>query len=252
MGGMPTTITRPPRLVVMQAVYRAPSSPATSKPTSTLAISDARGHAVVLRQVGLIGPRCQGRLHAVRLDVGGDDPAGAHGLEGADEEQADGADAEDACAHPGLEVAQVDAVEGDAERLDQRDVIALDAVGRGQQQPLRPVHQRAQAAVDGRVPAEPDVGAEVAVAGAADLAVATGVGRLDDDALAFARTRHDDAAHLVAEHQRLVHLRVADAAVLVPVEVGAAEADGGDADELLTGSGDGLRFMVDTDVVGAV
>ena len=45
---------------------------------------------------------------------------------------------------------------------------------------------------------------------------------------------------------------VADAAVLVPVEVGAAEAHGGDAHELLAGGGDGLWFLVDTDVVGAV
>ena len=95
-------------------------------------------------------------------------------------------------------------------------------------------------------------GQRLRVAGAADLAVAAGVGRLDDDALTLARAGHDHAAHLVAEHERLVDDGLADAAVLVPVEVGAAEAYGGDAHELLAGGDDGLGFLVDTDVVGAV
>ena len=177
---------------------------------------------------------------------------GAHGLEGADDEQADGAGPEDARAHAGPEVAQVDAVEGDAQRLQQRDVVALDRVGHRQQQTLRPVHQRAQAAVDGGVAAELHVGAEVGVAGATDVAVAAGVGRLDDDALALARAAHDDAAHLVAQHQRLDDDGLADAAVLIPMQIRATEADCGDAHELLAGGDDGLGFLVDTNVFGAV
>ena len=36
------------------------------------------------------------------------------------------------------------------------------------------------------------------------------------------------------------------------MQVGAAEADGGDADDLLAGSGHGLGFLVDADVLGAM
>jgi hypothetical protein len=102
------------------------------------------------------------------------------------------------------------------------------------------------------VAAEADVGTKVAVASSTDEAVPARVGRLDDDAFAGSRTGHDDAAHLVAQHERLHDPCLTDAAVLIPVEVGAAQADGGDADELLSGRGDGLWFLVDTDVGGAV
>jgi hypothetical protein len=43
----------------------------------------------------------------------------------------------------------------------------------------------------------------------------------------------DDAAGLVAEHERLLHDEVADPAVLVVMHVGAAGADGRDLDEHL-------------------
>jgi hypothetical protein len=99
---------------------------------------------------------------------------------------------------------------------------------------------------------EAHVGTEVVVAHEAVLAPTTGVGRLDDDALALAGTGHDHASELVAQHERLVDDRLADTAVLVPVEVGAAQADRGDTYELLAGRGDGLGFLVDTDVFRAV
>ena len=188
----------------------------------------------------------------MRQRVGGHDASGADGPQRPDEQEADGPRAVDPSAHARPDVAEVDGVEAHAERLEQRDIVALDRVGDRQQQTLRPAHERAQAAVDGSVTAEPDVRAEVAVAGPADEAVSTRVRRLHDDPLALARAGDDEAAHLVAEHERLDHLRLADAAVLVPVEVGAAQPDGGDADELLPRRGDGLGFLVDTDVAGAV
>ena len=76
--------------------------------------------------------------------------------------------------------------------------------------------------------------------------------RLDDDALASARARHDHPAELVSQHQWLADDRFADAAVLVPMEIRPAEADRGDAHELLPGGGEGLWFLMDTDVFGAV
>jgi hypothetical protein len=56
----------------------------------------------------------------------------------------------------------------------------------------------------------------------------------------------------MTQHERLDDARAADAPVLVPVEVGAAEADGSDADELLPRGGCGLGFLVHTDVAGAM
>ena len=90
------------------------------------------------------------------------------------------------------------------------------------------------------------------MAGPAGGAVPARIGRLYDDALIRARAGDDDAAHLVTKDERLHDSGVADAAVLVPVQVGAAEAHGGDADELLARGRHRLRFLVDTDVVGAV
>jgi hypothetical protein len=99
---------------------------------------------------------------------------------------------------------------------------------------------------------EADLRAEVAVAYPAVLTITACVGRLDDDALALARAGDDHAAELVPQDEGLVDDRLADAAVLVPVEVGAAEADRGDTHELLAGGGLGRWFVVDTDVTGAV
>jgi len=100
--------------------------------------------------------------------------------------------------------------------------------------------------------AELDVGTEVAVTCAAVPAHTTGVGRLHDDPLPCPGAGNDDTAHLVTEHERLYDDIVTDAAVLVPMQVRAAEPHGGDAYELFAGCGDGLWFLVDTDVIGAV
>jgi hypothetical protein len=78
---------------------------------------------------------------------------------------------------------------------------------------------------------ELDVGAEVVTAGAALPAPSTGDARLQRDALPRRVSRrarpcaHHHAAGLVAEHERRLDHEVADAAVLVVVHVGAADAD---------------------------
>jgi hypothetical protein len=56
----------------------------------------------------------------------------------------------------------------------------------------------------------------------------------------------------MTEYERLLDDIVTDAAVFIPVQVRTAKAHRGDADDLLAGGGDGLGFLVDTDVIGAV
>ena len=167
-------------------------------------------------------------------------------------DEPDGTGAEDACAHARPDMTEVERVEGDAERLQQRHVIVSDAVRDRQEEALWPGHVGAQRAVDGGVAAELDVRAEIRVTGAAGGAVAARVGRLDDHPQALAGSCRDDTAHLVTEHQRRCDPVEADAPVLVPVQVRAAEAHGRDTHEILPGARDGVRFLVDANVLGAV
>ena len=60
-----------------------------------------------------------------------------------------------------------------------------------------------------------------------------GNGGIEHDALAGAGTARDDAGELVAEDERPVENRVADAALEEPVTIGAAETDAADAHEHL-------------------
>ena len=80
---------------------------------------------------------------------------------------------------------------------------------------------------------EPHVGAQVALAGETECAPAARNGRVEHDALAGAGAGGHDAGELVAEHERAVEQRVADAALEEPVPVGAAEADAAHAHEHL-------------------
>ena len=86
----------------------------------------------------------------------------------------------------------------------------------------------------------------------AALAASAGERRIDGDAPAVERTALDDARELVADHERLREARVADAALLVPVQVGAAEPDRLDAHEALPRAGRLHRLLRNAHVTDAV
>ena len=74
-------------------------------------------------------------------------------------------------------------------------------------------------------PAKRTVGQRLRCPVRADLAAPARHRRVERDALSLAQSARDHAGHLVPEHQRRGELRVADAAVGVPVQVGAAQPD---------------------------
>ena len=111
------------------------------------------------------------------------------------------------------------------ERLGQRDELRFrrpDALGH------RPVKRRRAD--------ELDVGAEICMALTAPLAMSAGLVRIDCDELTAPQAELLDvvaeiAAELVAGHERRLDDGRADAAVLVVVQIAAADADRGDVDQ---------------------
>jgi hypothetical protein len=83
-----------------------------------------------------------------------------------------------------------------------------------------------------------DVGAEIAVALEAPFAMAAGAVRVDGDQRAAFKPEFGDvlgevAAEFVARHEAVADFRGADGAVLVVMEVAAADPDRGDVDQSL-------------------
>ena len=163
------------------------------------------------------------------VDFGGAEGAG--GLGGDDADRA-GAGDQDAAA--GLDLGAFAGPEADGERLDEGGRLVADAVRDVVGEVALDGHVFGEGAVDRRRGVELDVGAQVVPAGFALLAGAAGPLGFDGDPLADAGGVHgasdggDPSGEFVAEDQRVVHDVVADPAVLVVVDVAAADADGGD------------------------
>ena len=75
---------------------------------------------------------------------------------------------------------------------------------------------------------------------------------IDGNAFALTRAGRDDARELVPEHERVLELGVADAALEQPVTVRAAETDGGDAHEHLSRRRRRVRLVVQPQLVRPV
>ena len=200
--------------------------------------------------VSRAGARGGGAPVLERVDGEGDGGAGRR----ADlrEQQPDRPAADDRHAGGDVDVAEVDRVDGDAERLEQR---ARDAVERVRQrvQPVgRPAQVLAERSVPAPVPREPDLRAEVRMALAAQVAALARDRRVDGHAPAGQRPLLHDARELVPDHERRGQPRVADRALLEPVQVGAADADGLHADEALPRFRSRRRLVAQPHVAHAV
>jgi hypothetical protein len=77
-------------------------------------------------------------------------------------------------------------------------------------------------------------------------------GRIDRNALPGTRTGANGPRRLVAEHKRSLEPSVTDAALAEPMEVRAADPDGGDADQSLASGRTGDRRVHDAQVAHAV
>jgi hypothetical protein len=181
----------------------------------------------------------------VRQRLDGQHRRGAGRAGQLDDEQADRSAADDRDARADLDVAQVERVDGHAERLQHGATGVADLVGQGEELAVWPDEELAQATVGGAVPGEPNGRAEVRVALEAAFADAARYRRVDGDPGSGARTRLDDPGELVAEHERPGQHGVADPSLGEPVQVRTAESDRGHADEAVPGWWIGRRGLVD-------
>ena len=221
--------------------------PAASKATSTcLAVPRVAGGDRDL------GARPLGGGTAVLERVDGEHDARAGRDAHLRQQQADRTAADDRHARADADVTEVDRVDGDPERLEQRPGDAVQRLGQRVQPAGRPAQVLLQAAVPAPVTGEPHVGAEVRMALAAQIAVLARDRRVDGDAAAGQRAGLDNARELVPDHQRGVQARVSDRALVEPVQVGSADADGLDAHERLARPRLGLRLVGHAQVADAV
>ena len=178
------------------------------------------------------------RSSAMSRDV---DFGGAEGPGGLGGDDADRAGAGDKHAAAGLDVGAFAGPQPDGERFDQGGCLVTDAVRDVVGEVGLDGHVFGERAVDRRRGVELDVRAQVVPSGFALLALAAGPLGFDGDPLADAGGVNgasdggDAAGEFVAEDQRVVHDVIADPAVLVVVDVAAADAHGGDLHQNLVG-----------------
>src|SRR4029079_10925504 len=94
------------------------------------------------------------------------------------------------------DLAEVEAVQRDTERLEERRVFGPDLVRERAQQAARPGHRRAERAIGAGEPREPARRAQVGPSGATPFASFARVERVRDDALPGSGTVGDHAAEL--------------------------------------------------------
>jgi hypothetical protein len=134
-------------------------------------------------------------------------------------------------------------VDGDAEGLQHRTGRVADLVGERVQELVRPGHELPHGAVLLPVPGEPDVQAQVVVALAAEPAGPVRDSRVDGHPLTAPVAFLDHARRFVAQDQRVIQGRVADPALVPPVQVRAADADGRDPHQALSRPGNRHRLV---------
>ena len=149
-------------------------------------------------------------------------------------------------------MAEVERVDGDAERLQHRPAGVADAVRQAVQEMVRPGHELTHGPVLAAVARELDAGAEIAVAVAAGPAGTARDGRVDRHPLAAPGTVLDHAGGFVAEHQRGRQGRIADLALVPPVQVRAADADRGHPDQARPRPGLRDRLLAQPDIARSV
>ncbi len=194
---------------------------------------------VVVGAGSLRGAGAAGELEPVRVDVGDGDVGRAERDRGLHRQLADRPGAGDQHLVARGDARLAAGPHADRQRLHQRALLVGELVGEREREVLVDRHELRERAVDRRRGEEDDVGAEVVAAGAALAAAPTRHARLErhavaDGVLRGALAELDHAARrLVPEDQRRLDDERADAAVLVVVDVGAADADRGDLDQHL-------------------
>ena len=204
------------------------------------------------RENGQGRARPPSRLDAMRQHVRRDDRRRPRGAGELDEQQPDRPAAEDPDSFGGPNSAQPDGMERDSEWLEQGHVRVAQRVRHGHQAGAGPGHELAHQAVGGAVTGEGEVQAQVGVAGAALLADFARDGRVYRHPLAAARAGRDDAAALVAGHDRPGENRAPDRSLLEPVDIGAAYAHRGHSNQLFPGPGHGPRLLHHSEVMRTV
>ncbi len=177
---------------------------------------------------------------------------GTDGTQYPNEKEPDGPASIHPGCHSGLEMAQIDGVDSNPQRLEERYIISLDSVRRRNQQVSRPGYVCGKPAGDREMATEVNLLTQIAVPGIAVRALPAGVSRLDDDAFPSTRSGRDDPTHLVPQHKRLPNPILADCAFLEPVQIRTAQTDRSHANKFLAGQWDRVGLGVEPDVTGAV
>lgn len=192
---------------------------------------------------GDIGAHGAGEFAAVRERLDHPDAAGVDGAESGDGEQTNRAGADDGSGFAGTDGRQMERVQGNGERLGQGGLVEGHGRGDGKEIGDGQVDEFAEEAGVAGVAEEADIGADVVVAGAAEFAVIAVESGLERAAVAGSEAGDagagfdDVAGGLVAEDHGVDVGRAADGALGVGVEIGAAYADGLDADLDFSGCG---------------
>jgi hypothetical protein len=92
-----------------------------------------------------------------------------------------------------------------------------------------------QSAILAAVTGEDNIGAEIAIAAETRFAAPARQCRIHRHVLAVTRAALDNSGEFMSGHHRSDEPGVADAGFGEPVQVGSAQADGGDADQFLSG-----------------
>jgi len=189
-------------------------------------------------------------------DVGDGDVAAAESARDLQREQTDGARSGHEHAHPGADTRLAARPIRHRERFEQGARDRAHRVGQRRDEVCRHRHVLDERAVDGRRREKAHVGAQVVGAAAALLAGTARDARLDAHARSEELRRgscpdlDDGASGLVAENERLLDDELADSAVAVVVNVGAADADRLDSHEHVVGSRCRHLALLDDDVAG--
>ncbi len=188
------------------------------------------------------GPR---RLEPVAQGINRNDAGCARPPGQSDQQHADRSAADHRDGRTLADVAEVRGVDGDRKWLDQGRLRLTEALVNRVEAVLRPRHPLPQGAVGRAMAGEPNGLAEVRPVPETERTGAARVRGVDGHEPARQPPVLDAGHELMAEHQRPLQHRVADAAVHHPVPVRPAQADRAHPEQRLARAGIGDRFLME-------
>ena len=211
-----------------------------------------------LRDVGCVhldrdgSPGHPSRGHAMAEAIDRHDLAHAGRDQAADDEDPDGAAADDATSRARHDLTLGPCMEGDAQRLEEADLGVGHRRRDRMRQPRRPGHPGPQATVRFAVAGEARSRTELAVSSSTRRASPAWIGRIEHDPDPPTRAALDDGRDLVAQDQRPTEAGLTDRPIQEPVAIRPAEADRRHAKEDVIGTRRRTDLLMEADVTRAM